>query len=343
MRFGTAGRGPAGPWRAAVVAVTSLALAASPPATRRAAAQQRGTVEADYILSRVLGAEKHYVIYLPPSYATSPQRHYPVAYYLHGAWGSEVDWTRSGRLDAVLDSLIAAGAPEMIVVMPDGDDGFYTTWARSYDWRACPQRTDLREPAVRYCVRHPRYDRYVAEELVRHVDATYRTIADAAHRGVAGLSMGGYGAISLAVRYPAVWSAAASHSGALSLLAVRGDTSSGTVETAPGLAAAWGSRSADLAAILDAVFGPDSSEWWERDPVRRLSGLPAADRARAPALYLDVGAGDLFLQQNRAFRGDVAALGVSVTYNEYPGAHDWAYWRAHVGESLAWLAQRIAR
>jgi len=335
------GRGGAWVWAACAVAVGAFAprLAGQEPA----AAQPGGTIQQDYIRSRSLGAEKLYVVYLPPSYATSAPRRYPVAYYLHGARGSEVDWVRSGHVDTVMDSLISAGMPEMIVVMPDGDDGFYTTWAPRYDRLACPLRTDLRESAGGYCVRRPRYGEYIAQELVRHIDATYRTIPDAAHRGIAGLSMGGYGAMALAARYPGVWSAAASHSGALSLLALRADSASGTIERAPGLAAAWQSRAPELGTILNAVFGPDSAEWWARDPVRLLARLAASDRARVPALYADVGTGDLFLQQNRAFHIEVAALGLPLEYREHPGAHDWTYWRAHVGESLSWLALHIAR
>ena len=196
----------------------ALTLAVAAAAARPAPAQQRGTVTMDVFRSGALGVRKDYLVYLPPSYAAQPLRRFPVAYYLHGAWGSEDDWVQKGALDVVMDSLIAAGMPEMIVVMPDGDDGFYTTWATIYKWRLCPVRTDLREPAARYCVRDPRYDAYIARDLVRHIDATYRTLADARHRGIAGLSMGGFGALALAVEYPDLWAAAASHSGALELL-----------------------------------------------------------------------------------------------------------------------------
>src|ERR1017187_2501097 len=86
-----------------------------------------GSVVTDTLWSQALGAKKAVVVYLPPSYANAIARRYPVAYYLHGLTGSEVDWTRSGHLNEVMDSLVMAGGPEMIVVMPDGDDGWYTT------------------------------------------------------------------------------------------------------------------------------------------------------------------------------------------------------------------------
>src|SRR4029079_4182302 len=82
-------------------------------------------VAADSFWSQALGIRKQFVVYLPPSYETNPQRRYPVAYYLHGMSGDEWNWVRAGAIDRTLDSLSAAGMPEMIVIMPDGDDGWY--------------------------------------------------------------------------------------------------------------------------------------------------------------------------------------------------------------------------
>src|SRR5271156_906579 len=105
-------------------ALLALGAAAGPRAARAASDSTHGSVVTDTLWSQSLGAKKTVIVYLPPSYTTSPSRRYPVAYYLHGLSGSEVDWTRSGGLNVVMDSLIAAGAPELIVVMPDGDDGW---------------------------------------------------------------------------------------------------------------------------------------------------------------------------------------------------------------------------
>jgi S-formylglutathione hydrolase FrmB len=315
-----------------------LVVAAAMVAAGSAAAQQRGRVTVDHFRSNALGVRKDYLIYLPPSYQVDRQRRFPVAYYLHGAFGSEDDWVQKGGLDVVMDSLIAAGMPEMIVVMPDGDDGFYTEWASDYDRRACPQRSDLRESAERYCVRRPRYDDYIAHDLVRNIDLTYRTVPDAQHRGIAGLSMGGFGALALAAEYPDLWVAAASHSGAVELLVESVDTAADSVDYAPRpdtAGALWG--------ILGPVFGTDTTAWWARDPAGRIRRMKTEDRARLPALYADVGTEDGLLGGNRAFRLDLARLGVPLDYHEYPGAHTWTYWRAHVAQSLVWLSQHFSR
>ena len=324
-------------WGLRAFALVALLAAAAP-----AAAQRRGTVSADYFQSSALGVRKDYLIYLPPSYQADQTRRFPVVYLLHGAFGSEDDWVQQGGLDVVMDSLIAAGMPEMIVVMPDGDDGFYSEWAPQFDRKACPRRADLRETVARYCVRSPGYDEYIARDMVRQTDITYRTLADARHRGIAGLSMGGFGALALAAEYPGLWAAAASHSGAVELLALAVDTAAGTV-TYAAHADTLRTMSPGLWPVLSAVFGTDARDWTARDPVGRIARMNVREREQLPALYADVGTEDRLLLNNRALRAELARLGVALAYHEYPGGHTWPYWRAHLAQSLTFLSQHFAR
>lgn len=336
-----------------VALLAALALAALPAGTRpsrsavfRQAApgaprEAHGTVRTDTLRSAALGVPKHLVVYLPPSYEHERARRYPVAYYLHGRFGNETDWVRLGGLDAVMDSLIAAGMPEMIVVMPDGDDGWYTTWNRLGTYGACERDTVRREPAATYCVPWTHYDDYLAHDVVRFVDSTYRTLADRRHRAIAGLSMGGYGAVSLALEYPQLWSAAASHSGVLSPLYL------GPHPYAPGSArfatanAQLDSAAGRLWSDLSLAFGRDLAGWRARDPIRRVRRLLARQPRLMPALFMDVGRDDPYADQNRAFDAELTRLHVPHTYREWPGTHNWDYWRAHLAQSLRWVAARI--
>lgn len=280
------------------------------------------------------------MVWLPPSYATQPQRRFPVAYYLHGASGDETNWLNVGRLAHTLDSLTASGVPEMIVVMPDGDDGFYTTWNFLGDWPGCRRsRAPNAEPADAYCVPWPHYDDYIARDLVGFVDRRYRTIPDRRQRGIAGLSMGGYGAVTLALSYPDVFAAAASHSGVLmpargggrvNIAAGRFDIDSLRVSWSPGL---W--------ALVAPVFGKDSVGWAARDPARLAVRLRARRPDMMPALYVDAGTEDFLLHQNRFFRDAILASGGQLSYREYPGSHSWDYWRKHAAASVSWLAARL--
>lgn len=299
-----------------------------------------GTVRTDSLWSSALGVTKHYLVYLPPSYSASTSRRYPVAYYLHGYAGDETNWVQLGHLDSAMDSLIAAGGPEMIVVMPDGDNSWYTTWNTMGDYRACQRDTARKEPAADFCVPWPHYDDYIARDLVHHVDSVYRTMPDRGHRAIAGLSMGGYGAVELALEYPDVWRAAASHSGTLQLMyggphpyAGRDvyATSMDQLERANG--PVWPS--------LRAALGNDTTAWRARDPLTRLARLQATRPTMIPALYFDVGTDDPFVDQNRAFDAGLTALHVAHEFHEYPGTHNWDYWKEHVGQSLAWIGKQL--
>jgi S-formylglutathione hydrolase FrmB len=141
-------------------------------------------------------ADRSVIVYLPPSYDTSPAKRYPVVYLLHGITDTPEVWmkawtTRSdswGTIPGVMDSGIADHAfGEMILVMPDQltqwGGSFYTNSTATGNWE---------DSTVR--------------ELVSHIDGKYRTLAGASSRGLAGHSMGGYGAIKLGMKYPDVFS-----------------------------------------------------------------------------------------------------------------------------------------
>jgi S-formylglutathione hydrolase FrmB len=92
---------------------------------------------------------------------------------------------------------------------------------------------------------------------------------------------------------------------------------------------------------LPLAMGRDTAAWWARDPGRLAARVRRERPSLLPALHVDVGTDDRLLAQNRAFRDVVTSLGVPLAYAEWPGAHTWAYWRAHVGESLDWMLARI--
>jgi putative tributyrin esterase len=321
-----------------VILAAALLLQVAVPT---AAAQ--GRVVTDTFWSQALGTRKQAIVYLPPSYSRAPGRRYPVAYYLHGLTGRETDWTRLGGLNLVMDSLVVAGGPEMIVVMPDGDDGWYTTWNTLPSYDACVRSPPVRESAGTYCVPWPHYDDYIARDLVQFVDGKYRTLAMRTGRAIAGLSMGGYGAMTLAFTYSDVFAAAASHSGVLAPLYEGPHPFNGMPDwmgSSESLEKGWGR----YWPLIAPAFGRDTTTWWSRDPGRKLDRLIASKGGAAvPALFADVGTEDGLADESRAFRWHVEGLGREIVYHEWPGAHDFTYWRAHVGDSLSWIASIISR
>jgi S-formylglutathione hydrolase FrmB len=327
-------------------AACSTAAATSHPASTfavypvviGATAPSRGTVHLDVVHSNALGMDKRIAVYLPPSYGLDVARRYPVIIYLHGLFGSETDWLSKAGLDAVADSLANAGAGEAILVMPDGDDGWWTNWAVESSYAACADTLRTEDPA-RYCVSNHRYEDWVARDLVSWVDAHYRTYGDHAHRGIAGLSMGGVGALTLALRHPGTFAAAMSHSGVVSVLLDESNPFSAPAryvampDSVRAPASSWRGR-------LLRAFGPSVERWREYQPAVLAERLHARGEAM-PAIRFDCGTEDALLAENRALHWELQRLGIPHEYGEWPGAHSWRYWHDRTPAGLAWMLARV--
>jgi len=318
--------------------VTPPVVAATPTA--------HGTVTRRTFHSAALGVDKTYVVYLPAGYDASTTTRYPVFYYLNGLTGSERDWVHAGHLDQAADALGLAA----IVVMPDGDDGFYTDSTMPIDYDTCMKDgTGLFMPMVQrhetQCVRQRNYETYIVKDVVGDVDATYRTIPTRDARALAGLSMGGFGALSLAMRHPDEFSAAASHSGVDALLYVGPHPYGTGIVTLATDVANWG-RTGDpqvnaIGAWMRGIFGPDLANWRAHDPAYLAQKLEPGQLA----LYLDCGTEDDFgLDAGASYLHDI--LDQRHIKHEFflgPGHHNFEFWAARVGKSLAFLRDHVAK
>jgi len=150
-----------------------------------------GRVETVRFQSKLINTTLPYNVILPTDYDTSKSTRYPVLYLLHGLTGHYNDWiARTNIADYAADYRI-------IVVMPEGNDGWYIDSAIA--------STD-------------KYETYIIQELIPDVQQRYRTIEARYARAIAGLSMGGYGAIKFGLKSPATFVFAASMSGAFSAM-----------------------------------------------------------------------------------------------------------------------------
>jgi len=169
-----------------------------PPPRDPAYVQAKGTVDKLTVPSPALGGRAQEVyVYLPPGYASTPNRRYPVLYLLHGFPGRPLAFLETVRMGVVEDSLLAKDeATPVILVMPFGSTGTFTDeeWANgaraNQDWET-----------------------FVAHDLVQAIDARYRTIPSGAARAIAGLSEGGFGAINIAFHHLGEFSVVESWSG----------------------------------------------------------------------------------------------------------------------------------
>ncbi|MBC7976077.1 MAG: hypothetical protein H7138_13980, partial [Myxococcales bacterium] len=306
------------------------------------AAESASRVVTERFHSDALGVDKAVVIYLPRGYDDEPARRWPVFYYLHGLGGDETNWTQSGKIDAAADALGIAA----IIVMPDGDDGFYVDSASKIDFAACMKDgTGLFMPARQApdttCVHARNYETYIAKDLVGWTDSHYRTIARKDGRAIAGLSMGGFGAMSIGLRHPDEFAAAVSHSGAISLL-YRGPRpfTPGKAELFTDVAS-WAKAAGPIGAWIGLMFSTDVASWKAHDVVELATQLPPGK----VALYFDCGTEDGFnLHDNMQYVHEaLTAKRVEHAYYIGPGKHDFEFWAARVPKSLAFLRDHTAK
>jgi putative tributyrin esterase len=212
---------------------------------------------------------------------------FPVCYLLHGLSDDHTSWARQTSIERHV-----AGLP-LIVVMPDGGRGFYCD-----------------------AVDGPAYERHLLDDVIGFVDRTFHTMPERQGRVIGGLSMGGYGAIKLALKYPQLFCSAVSHSAALDVQRRL--------------------ERPEVAAEMRRIFGP-APGGGPNDPYALAATI---DRTLLPALRLDCGLEDGLLEENRAFHRHLEQLGIPHEYAECPGAHTWEYWDCHIQEALA-FHQRV--
>jgi putative tributyrin esterase len=213
---------------------------------------------------------------------------FAVFYLLHGLSDDHTIWSRRTRIETYVANL------PLIVVMPNGDRGYYTDNEQG-----------------------PAYAKHFAEELPATIERNFPARSARSSRCIGGLSMGGYGALRIALGYPDRFISATSHSGAL-------------------LAASRPPRKGDLfTSEFRLVFGPRpaGSSHDLIELARRCHS-----HGKMPKLRIDCGTEDFLLDHNRGFNARLDEMKIAHEYEEFPGAHSWDYWDVHVREAIAFHA-----
>jgi S-formylglutathione hydrolase FrmB len=256
-------------------------------------AQEFVTVVEDSFYSNSLQTQMKYTVVFPKNY-THTSEHYTTIYLLHGFGGNHTDWVKYSGLVKYLSDY------NYLVICPDGKNSWYTN---SVDKKR-------------------NYEDYVVSDLIPAVDKRYRTISTRHGRVVAGLSMGGYGAIKLALKRPWLFVFAGSFSGALYVPV--------------------GSRpdSKDISESLMKAFGEEKSDQWRKnDPFVLLDSTKAVNSI--PYLYVSTGKDDnlpRIVEQNRLLVEKLRSKGMLYEYHETPGGHNWMYWDKEIRNFLKRLA-----
>jgi Enterochelin esterase and related enzymes len=205
-------------------------------------------------------ADRDVIVYLPPSYQKEKNRHYPVVYALHGYSIGAEQWTHEIHVPQTIEGAFAQGTKEMIVVLPDSktlhNGSMYSSSVTTGD-----------------------FEKFIAQELVPYIDAHYRTIPNRASRGLAGHSMGGYGATRMGMKHSDVF-------GSLYIMS--------PCCLSPQTAAF---ANQDLAKALEAIKSPDESPKLPFIPRVYLAMAAAfSPDPKNPQLYFDLPVKDGVLQ-----------------------------------------------
>jgi Predicted esterase len=212
-------------------------------------------------------------------------------YLLHGIGGNDTDW--------LVGTSIAqyAEANNLAVIMPAGENGFYTDNNATH-----------------------RYGEFLGRELIEATRAMFNLSDKREDTYVAGLSMGGYGAIRNGLKYSNMFSKIVALSSAL----VADDAPAATDESH------WSFGKRDYFELvfgdLDKINGSDAD----------ICAL-ADKNAKNVDIYLACGTEDFLIEKNRAFRDYLSKIGADFTYEEGPGIHDWAFWDTYIEKGINWI------
>lgn len=284
---------------------TSVLLSAIIFAGSNLYAQCTGKViEQEIINSSILNKPVHYTVYLPQDYETS-QRTYPVVYLLHGFTDDNTGWLQFGEINRYADKAIENGTiPPMIIIMPNGDSSWYIN---SYDGAE-------------------KYEDFFIKEFMPFVEKEFRIKAEKRYRGIAGLSMGGFGTLILSLKHPDLFAAAAALSAGIfsdsQLLSLTDE---------------------EYSNVLGRVYGRNlegkdrlNSTWKENSVLSLVADKPGKDLSKV-RYWIDCGDDDFLTTGNCLLHIALTEKQVPHEFRMRDGAHNWTYWRTGITDALHFI------
>ncbi len=270
----------------------------------------RGKVLEGLTFHSHLMGDVRYTIYLPPGYETSVRR-YPVVYLLHGYTDDDTGWLQFGEADRIAGEAILKGEiPPMILVMPDGGVTWYVN-----DYKG-------KKPWANMFIK----------EFIPFIDSLYRTRPEKQFRGIAGLSMGGYGALQTAMRNPGMFAACVAFS-------------SGTITDEDVVRM----DDKEYNMYFGSLFGKNlkgekrlTATWKAFSPMDLLDTQPL-DKLKTVHWYLDVGDDDFLYRGNSALHVKMRDIGLPHEYRVRDGKHTWLYWRTGLEAGLQFIGEDFHR
>jgi S-formylglutathione hydrolase FrmB len=267
----------------------------------------QGRAECSVIKSSILARPVRYCAFLPPGFDHDKTRHYPVLYYLHGLGDNEQSLLNFGGWDVIADLRRQGKIGDFVVLAPSAGHTFYVN---SADGKV-------------------RYEDFFLKEFMPQMEKRYRAEGTRWTRGITGVSMGGYGALRLALKYPDEFAAVSAQMPALIADVPKNFASGGP--GSPG-------------SLMGDVFGsPFSRTYFERNNVFYFARRDSAGSLRRMRIYFDVGNNDDYGFEQGAQQLDqlLKSRGVPHEFHIYPGQHDPQFVVRHFGDVIEWQWKTI--
>jgi len=263
-------------------------------------AHAQGRAECATVNSAVLARSVRYCAYLPASFDTDRSRHYPVLYYLHGLGDNEQSLLNMGGWDLIEELRRSGKIGEFVVLAPGAGHTFFLN---SADGKF-------------------RYEDFLLKEFMPQMEKKYRGDGSAARRGITGVSMGGFGALRLAFKYPQQFAAVSARMPAL-------------IAEIPANFSAGGPGSPG--SVMGDVFGsPVNLAYFQQNNVFYFAQATPAAQLKRLKIYFDVGNNDDygFEQGGQKLHQLLDSRGVANEFHIYPGRHDPQFVMRHFGEVM---------
>lgn len=246
-----------------------------------------GQVETVRVMSPAMRKTLPAIVVTPENYGQDNNR-FPVVYLLHGYSGNYRDWSKKADLGAASDRY------GILIVCPEGG---YNSWYLDSPVDSSSQ-----------------YESWIVNDLRPWIDRQYSTLADKRYRAITGLSMGGQGALYLAIRHPDLFGAAGSMSGGVDLR--------------------FSTKRWEISEKLGSY-----EEFPERWAANSVVGMVDQIQPDSLALFIDCGVNDFFIEVNRTLHRELLDREIPHEYIERPGGHSWAYWTHALDYHLLFFRQ----
>lgn len=260
--------------------------------------------------SESMGGAVNYSIYLPEGYDRNTNA-YPVLYLLHGYTDDDSGWTQFGEAHLQADKLMGNGeVPPMIIVMPDAG----LSWYVNSDDGEVP------------------FEDFFIQELIPHIEASYRVRTQRQFRALAGLSMGGYGAMLYALKYPELFSATCPLSAAIY-----------TDEQILANDQRRWDRVFGLPFTAGAAGTARLNDHYRANSVLDILQATAPDSYKQLAIYIDCGDDDYLVAGNFRLSQVLREREIQHEFRMRDGGHSWPYWRSALPEVFKFVGRQFRR